>query len=108
MRDISRKRKRPTPPKPKIKKQIPKPVPKKPIRDIPPPPTEPSPCPIITVVGYVEKIDVGEWTANIGAENQPIVYDDIPEVVGRMKDAVAWINEVCEEKSYELKEVVKV
>jgi hypothetical protein len=104
-RDIRRHKPQP-PPKPKLK---PKPKPPAPV--VKPPPVEPPPIqvPVVyEVVGYVKKYKSGLWTAHVGERNQPVSYHKLVEPVKRMKDAVAWIKEVCDDRGYELKEIVRL
>ena len=95
MRDIRRNKPKPVAPKSRPKARVVAPV------------APPAPAPPV-VVGYIEKVAVGVWSAYVGVDNEPIILDEMEESASRMKDAVAWINEICEEKGYELKEVVKV
>jgi len=98
MRDISRKSKKKPYVKPTAKKTVvvihtPKPAP-------PPLPTK--------VVAYIHKDDEGGWLGYVGDEDAAVTLHTQETPLKRMKDVVAWANEICEENKYELKEIRKI
>jgi len=104
MRDI--RRKKPEPPKPKVRAPVSKPV----VEPVPPSSKLVTYLPHLPslAVGYVHKDGPNEWRGYIGDEDAAITLMDMLAPVPRMKDVVEWINKVCEENGYELKEIVKL
>lgn len=101
MRDI--RRKKPEPPKPKVKAPM-----SKPVVELAPSSPKLVTHPLSLAVGYVHKDGPNEWRGYVGDEDAAITLMDMLAPVPRMKDVVEWINKVCEENGYELKEIVKL